>query len=106
MSLLTVQEPLFWTAVATDTQCQQLELWVRAPSTPQSLVKRARIVLLSLSGLTSQAVGQQLKVSQPTIRLWQRRFRDGGPEVLTEIGDRSGPWPQTQVWLAQAATPD
>jgi DNA-binding CsgD family transcriptional regulator len=54
---------------ATDTQRQQLELWVRAPSTPQSLVQRARIVLLSLSGLTSKAVGRQLKVSQPTIRL-------------------------------------
>lgn len=79
---------------ATDTQRQRLELWVRAPSTPQSLVKRARIVLLSLSGLTSQAVGQQLKVSQPTIRLWQRRFRDGGPEALTEIAPGRGRKPK------------
>src|ERR1035437_1017302 len=79
---------------ATDTQCQQLELWVRAPSTPQSLVKRARIVLLSLSGLTSKAVGRQLKVSQPTIRLWQRRFRDGGPEALTEIAPGRGRKPK------------
>jgi transposase len=79
---------------ATDTQRQRLELWVRAPSTPQSLVKRARIVLLSLSGLTSQAVGWQLKVSQPTIRLWQHRFRDGGPEALTEIAPGRGRKPK------------
>ena len=70
---------------ATDFQRQQLELWVRAPSSPQSLVTRARIVLLSLEGMTSKELGRQLKVSQPTIRLWQRRFRDGGPPALTEI---------------------
>jgi len=58
------------------------------------LVKRARIVLLSLSGLTSKAVGRQLKVSQPTIRLWQRRFRAGGPEALTEIAPGRGRKPK------------
>jgi transposase len=71
-------------------QRQQLEQWVRAPRTPQSVAKRAQIILLTLSGRTSQQVGQQLKVSQPTIRLWQRRFRDGGPQALTEIAPGRG----------------
>jgi transposase len=79
---------------STEAQRQHLELWVRAPSTPQSLVLRARIILLSLSGLTSKEIGQQLKISQPTIRLWQRRFRTGGPEALTQIAAGRGRKPK------------
>jgi len=86
---------------ATDTQRQQLERWVRAPSTPQNLVSRARIILLTLSGLTSKAVGQQLKVSQPTLRLWQRRFRDGGPEAVAETAPGRGRKPQYGARKAQ-----
>jgi transposase len=79
---------------ASEPQRQQLQRWVRAPSTPQSVVKRAQIILLSLSGRTSKAAGGELKASQPTIRLWQGRFRDGGPEALTEIAPGRGRKPR------------
>lgn len=55
---------------------------------------RSRIILLSLSGLSSRQIGQRLQVSQPTIRLWQRRFRDGGPQALTEIAPGRGRKPK------------
>ena len=75
---------------ACEPHRQQLERWVRAPSTPQSVVARSRIILLTLEGLNSKEVGKQLKISQPTIRLWQRRFRDGGPEALTQTAPGRG----------------
>src|ERR1041384_2385243 len=75
---------------ASEPHRQQLERWVRAPSTPQSVVARSRIILLTLEGLNSKEVGKQLKISQPTIRLWQRRFRDGGPEAMTQTAPGRG----------------
>lgn len=97
---------------ATDSQREQLERWVRAPSTPQSVVTRSRIILLTLEGLSSKAVGKQLKISQPTIRLWQRRFRDGGPEALSQIAPGRGRKPkysarklQQFIAATQAAPP-
>src|SRR5258708_23124174 len=97
---------------ATAPHRQQLERWVRAPSTPQSLVTRSRIILLTLEGLSSKEVGKQLKVSQPTIRLWQRRFRDGGPGALAQIAPGRGRKPkygarklQRLIEATQAAPP-
>jgi transposase len=97
---------------ASDSQRQQLERWIRAPSTPQSLVTRSRIVLLTIAGLSSKEVGRQLKISQPTIRLWQRRFRDGGPEALAQIAPGRGRKPkygarkvQRLIEATQAAPP-
>jgi len=79
---------------ASELQRDQLERWIRSPSTAQSVVQRAKIILLSLEGLTSKALGQRLKVSQPTIRLWQRRFREGGVDALTQIAPGRGRKPK------------
>ncbi len=78
----------------TEAQHQQLDRWIRAQNTPQSVVKRAQIILLSLAGHSSKQIGEDLRVSQPTIRLWQRRFGQGGPEVLTQIQPGRGRKPQ------------
>lgn len=75
---------------ASPEQRALLERWVRAANTPQSIALRARIILRSLDGATSKQIGQDLQVSQPTIRRWQRRFRDGGPEAITEIAPGRG----------------
>ncbi len=56
----------------------QLESWVRAPSTPQKIVLRARICLLAHEGLPNQRIAQELKTSRPTVILWRKHFSNGG----------------------------
>lgn len=74
----------------SETEIEQLERWVRAASTPQSVVLRSMIILESHRGESSKAIGRNLKVSQPTIRLWKQRFKEGGPEALTEVAPGRG----------------
>ncbi len=51
---------------------------------------RSMIVLESHRGQSAQAIGKTLQVSQPTIRLWKRRFAEGGPQALTAIAPGRG----------------
>ena len=67
-----------------------LEAWLRAPSTPQSVVMRAKIVLLTADGLTNVSIAQRLSVSRPTVILWQQRYAAGGPTALTKIAPGRG----------------
>ena len=62
----------------TDAQKHQLDAWVRAPSTPQKIVLRARICLLAHAGLPNRRIAQQLKTSRPTVILWRNHFLKGG----------------------------
>ena len=75
---------------ASASEVEQLEGWVKASNTPQGVVKRTRIILLAHKGKSSKAIGQQLKVSQPTIRLWKERFLAGGPQALRKIAPGRG----------------
>jgi len=70
---------------ASGSEVEQLESWVKATNTPQGVVKRTRIILLAHKGKSGKAIGQQLKVRQPTIRLWKARFLAGGPPALRKI---------------------
>ncbi|HXO31627.1 MAG TPA: IS630 family transposase [Candidatus Acidoferrales bacterium] len=79
---------------ATVQEQKELERWVRAQGTPQGVVQRARIVLATLAGINSKEIGRQLRVSQPTIRKWQRRFTQGGLESLTQIAPGRGRKPR------------
>ena len=58
----------------TDAQKQQLDVWVRAPSTPQKIVLRARICLLAHEGLPNRRIAQKLNTSRPTVILWRHHF--------------------------------
>ena len=60
----------------------RLEHWIKSSTTPQRLVLRSRIVLLAAAGITAIAVARSLGVSRPTVRLWVRRFDEGGPLAL------------------------
>jgi transposase len=60
----------------------RLEHWVKSSTTPQRLVLRSRIILLSADGSSVDDVARRLGVSRPTIRLWVRRFEEGGPQAL------------------------
>ena len=59
-----------------------LQHWVRAPTTPQRVVIRSRIVLSALDGLSVDEIASQLAVSENTVRLWIGRFEESGSEAL------------------------
>jgi len=74
----------------TAEQRRTLETWVRAQNTPQSIVRRAKIVLLAADGVSSLRVARETGASRPTVILWRQRFLQGGPDALTEIAPGRG----------------
>lgn len=61
---------------------RELERVVAAPTTPQRVVMRAKIVLRRAAGRTQLATAQELGVARPTVIRWERRFADKGVEGL------------------------
>jgi transposase len=59
-------------------QKNHLENWVRAPSTPQKIVLRARICLLAHEGVANRRIAEELKTSRPTVLLWRNHFLQAG----------------------------
>ena len=51
-----------------------LEAWCRAPSTPQSDVKRARIVLLAAAGRSTRSIAQEVGVQPRIVSKWRWRL--------------------------------
>ena len=78
------RDPAVWpTGCDVDSSCRAvLEHWVRAPTTPQRVAQRSRIVLLALDGIGTREIAATLAVSPATVRLWTKRFVDSGPEAL------------------------
>jgi len=70
-----------------------LEARVRAPTTPQRDVLRARIVLLAADGRSTRAIGRALKTMPGTVSLWRGRFAREGLSGLEERR-RPGPKPK------------
>jgi transposase len=71
---------------------EQLQQWTRSRTSSHRVVARSRIVLLSSRGLSTSEVAKQLRVSPATVRLWCRRFEQGGPAALAvEAGGRGRP---------------
>jgi|SRR5579863_5422941 len=64
--------------VLTADETEQLEALARSRSMPHSLVRRARIVLLSAAGVPNGTIAQRCGVSRPTISLWRQRYREQG----------------------------
>lgn len=77
----------------TGEQRRVLEGWVRAPSTPQGLVLKARIILMASEGIANHAIAKTLGTSRPTVQLWRQRFGKGGLKALTKIEKGRGPKP-------------
>jgi len=68
----------------TPEQKKTLEAWIRARSTPQTIVLRARICLLASEGMATNAVARKLQTSRPTVLLWRKRFKKQGILGLSE----------------------
>ncbi len=62
---------------------------LRSPKAPQSLARRARIVLLSAEGKTVEAVAEMTGASVRSIYEWRRRFKAAGLDGLRDL-PRSG----------------
>ena len=67
---------------ASSTDRQLLQRWLKAPTTPQRVVRRSRIVLLAIDGMREQDIAAKVGVSRPTVRLWLSRFDKLGVEGL------------------------
>ena len=59
-----------------------LERLVADGKTPQKIVKRATIVLLSGRGLGTAAIMREARVFKPTVWRWQQAYLEGGVERL------------------------
>lgn len=68
----------------TEEHKATLEAWVRAKTSPQRMVMRARICLLAADGLSNMAIARELKTSRPTVIQWRQRFAERGPIGLAE----------------------
>ena len=68
-----------------------LEAWVRAPTTEQRQVFRARIVLLAAEGHATRSIARELGTMPRTVSCWRGRFaRDG----LAGLVDKRRPGPK------------
>lgn len=76
-----------------DLQHRELERMTNAPTSPQRLVLRARIVLSRAQGLSQEATVAELGVSRPTVIRWERRFAALGVQGLVKDAPGRGPKP-------------
>lgn len=69
----------------SEAEQQGLEKLVKAHSTPQQLVLRARIVLAASQGLNNEQVGRALHVGVDMVRYWRQRWLAGQAIPLGEL---------------------
>lgn len=75
--------------VLTDDDRAVLSSWVRAGTTEQRLVLRARIVLAAADGQTTADIAATLAQRPATVSKWRLRFAEGGIAALQDV-PRSG----------------
>jgi transposase len=79
---------------------------VRAPSTPQGIALRARIVLLAGDGFANNAISKKLSVGRPTVLLWRKRFEKKGSSGLLKIEKGRGRKPEIENAVVDAIVYD
>lgn len=62
----------------SESEAEALRALIRAGTTEQRMVMRARIILRAAEGATNVSVAEELGVSMPTVLLWRRRFKEHG----------------------------
>lgn len=66
----------------------ELQRWLRAPSMPAGLVRRARIVLLADEGVGTNEIVERVGASKPTVIAWKKRY---AAEGISGLDDRPKP---------------
>ena len=69
----------------SEGETNRLEQWIRAGSTPQQVVLRARIILAAGRGQQDQEIASELEVRWRTVARWRRRAREQGIGCIWEI---------------------
>lgn len=93
----------------TPEQRAELQRLIQAPSTPQKIVRRARIALLAGEGKDNKQVAAELRTSHVTVGQWRQRVLDLGLAGLQEAR-RPGrpkvlPAHKVQIVLSQVVQP-
>src|SRR5664280_2636305 len=76
--------------VCSEEQLAELQRLVRAPSTPQKVVMRAKVVLAAAAGRSNSTIASELCVSRPTVILWRERMATYGLEGILCDATRPG----------------
>jgi len=87
-------------AIVLDAEAQSaLNNWAHAPSTPQAVALRSRIVLAAAGGQSNQQIALDLDIPEVTVGKWRRCFAEQGLEGLRDA-PRSGRPPKHDdaVW--------
>jgi transcriptional regulator with XRE-family HTH domain len=66
----------------SESDRETLEKWVKSRSVGEKRKQRAKIVLMSAEGMSTQELMRKLKVSNPTLNRWRRRYLEGGVAAL------------------------
>lgn len=74
----------------SESELTRLEQWLRAGSTPQQTVLRARIILRAAQGQSDLQIAGELKIQRRTAALWRRRVRQQGIGCVWEIAPGRG----------------
>lgn len=69
----------------SDAERQGLEKLIKAHSTEQQLVPRARMVLLASQGLNNAQIARELQTTVDTARLWRERWLRLQPIPLADL---------------------
>lgn len=77
-----------------DAEIIRLEQWIRAGSTPQQVVLRARIIVAAARGQTDQGLAREMKVQRRTAALWRQRVREQGIGCVWEMRPGRGRKPR------------
>ncbi|MEO1495569.1 MAG: IS630 family transposase [Planctomycetota bacterium] len=60
----------------TDAERAKLAAYVRRATTPQRLVKRARVVLLAADGMANQDIAREVGMARGPVGRWRKRFAE------------------------------
>ena len=71
----------------TEEERRELERLVRAWTTGQKVVVRARIVLLAAEGLSTQEVARRLHLDSDAVRQWRACWRERPGSVVERLAD-------------------
>ena len=84
-----------------------LQGWLRAHSTEQRMVLRARVVLMAADGQTGRAIAAATGLSERAVSKWRRRYAEHGLDGLRDQQRSGRPpvhGPDTRLRIAAAAT--
>lgn len=76
---------------------EQLERWIRSPTSPQRLVRRSKIVLMASEGWRQSKIAEAIHVSAPTVRLWIGRWHTQGIDGLLRDAAGRGRRPGARI---------